>query len=56
MGQQRQRAINNLLSTQLTLTDELKMGVETYIDPLISVLPPDVHNRIFMGLHQVPLP
>lgn len=52
MGQHRQRAVNNLLTTQLSVTEELRSGVETYVDPLLSLLPPDAHQRMFAGLKQ----
>ncbi len=53
MGQHRQRAVNNLLTNQLGVTEELRSGVETYVDPLVSLLPSEIHHRMFIGLKQV---
>ncbi len=53
MGQQRQRAVNNLLTTQFTVTEELRSGVETYMEPLVSILPSETYQRMFAGLKQV---
>ena len=53
MGQQRQRAVQTLLTTEQGLCDRLTMGVETYVDPLRSVLPQESHQKMFLGLTKV---
>jgi len=53
LGQQRQKAVNNLYSTQSSLCEELASGIEGYVDTLKSIIPAASHSRIFNGLGQL---
>ncbi len=47
------QAMNNLLNAESAFYEELAVGVETYIDPLRSILPDSIHTTMFLGLTEV---
>lgn len=45
--------MNNLLKAESAFCEELAVGIETYIDPLRSILPESKHTVMFLGLTEV---
>ena len=47
------QAIQSVMSAEISLYDELKMGMDTYVEPLRDVLSESSHRTIFLNLDQV---
>lgn len=44
---------HNLFTAELALSTELKVGMETYFQPLRSILPEQSHQKIFLAIPEV---
>ena len=47
------QAMNNLVNAELAFCEELTVGIETYIEPLRSILSEATHSSMFLGLSDV---
>ena len=45
--------MNKLLDAESAFCEELAVGVETYVDPLRSILSESIHTTMFLGLAEV---
>lgn len=45
--------MNNLVNAELAFSEELTVGMETYIEPLKRILPEATHTSMFIGLTEV---
>ena len=45
--------MNNLLNAESAFCEELAVGIETYVDPLRSILSETIHTAMFLGLTEV---
>ena len=45
--------MNKLLDAESAFCEELAVGVETYVDPLRSILSESIHTTMFLGLTEV---
>lgn len=45
--------MNSLLKAETVFCEAMTVGVETYVDPLQSVLSESVHTSMFLGLKEV---